>query len=931
MADKKLFLLDAFALIYRSHFAFINRPLVNSKGLDVSAITGFTNTLWDVLQKEKPTHIAICFDMPGGTFRNEVFPEYKANRDEQPEAITAAIPIIKDIIDGFKIPILALPNYEADDIAGAIAKQAEKEGFEVYLMTPDKDYAQLVSDNIYLYKPARTGNDVQILGEKEVLEKWEIQRVSQVIDMLGLQGDKVDNIPGIPGIGPKTAQKLLAQYNTVEGLIEHAHELKGKQKERVIEFAEQGKLSKELATIDINAPIKFEADACKVEEIDREKLGKIFKELEFRTITKRILGDTYAPKPKGDGQMDLFGNAAPKAKAAVPKVAPPSIGDRNIENTPHKYHLIETPAQRLELIKRLSAEKVLCFDTETTGLDANEAELVGIAFSIKPFEGYYVPVPADQDEAKSIVAEFKELLENPGTLKVGQNLKYDMLLMKWYGVEVAGNLFDTMIAHYLVEPDLRHNLNYLAETYLNYKMVSIETLIGKRGKNQLSMRDIEVAKVKEYASEDADITLQLYPILEAKLREMDLEKLFYEIEMPLVKVLTDTEYNGVRLDVEMLKEYSKELAIDIAEAEKLIYKEAGVRFNIASPKQVGEVLFDRLKIPYRWRKTKTGQYSTNEEKLAELAANHKIVNDILYFRKLQKLKSTYVDALPRMVNPRTGRIHTSYNQARAATGRLSSENPNLQNIPIKDKAGRKIREAFIPRDENHILLAADYSQIELRLIAEISKDEAMLHAFKNGHDIHRATAARVYDVPMEEVTATQRRNAKTVNFSIIYGAGSTNLSKQLGIKRAEAKALIDQYFKQYSGLKNYMDTVVKDARQNGYVITLKGRKRVLRDINSRNAFQRTNEERVAINTPIQGSAADMIKVAMINVAKAFEKNNIQSKMILQVHDELVFDVLQTELEEVKVIIEEEMKNALPSIEVPILVSMDTGENWLEAH
>lgn len=931
---KKIFFLDGYALIFRAHFAFIKRPLINSKGVNVSAVHGFVNALWEVLHKEQPTHLAVVLDPPGGTFRDKMYPEYKANRDETPEDIKIATPYIIQVVQAMNLPIIMKEGFEADDVIGTLAKKAEKEGYEVYMMTPDKDYAQLVSENIFMYKPARQGNDAEVIGVPEVLEKWGIQRVDQVIDMLGLQGDSVDNIPGIPGIGPKTAQKLLAQYDTVEGLIEHAHELKGKQKERVIEFAEQGKLSKLLATIVTDVPVEFSEEDCRIEPMNKPLLEKLFRELEFRSIARKILGygeeEEAAQAVSATGQGNLFGQVQAEVKKATP--APKSIvADKNIDNTPHEYHLVDTPEARAELVQRLAAAERISFDTETTGIDPNAAELVGMAFAVKAHEAYYVPVPADYEAAKAIAAEFKAVLESPTIEKVGQNIKYDMLMMKWYGIEIAGPLFDTMIAHYLCEPDLRHNLNYLAETYLGYKMVEIESLIGKKGKNQLSMRDIDVEKVAPYAAEDADITLQLKAEMEAMLKEFGLEALFHEIEMPLVSVLTAMEYEGVRVNADFLGEYSLDLEKQILAKEREIYEKAGVRFNIASPKQVGEVLFDKLKVPYRWQKTKSGQYSTNEEKLQELANESEVIRDILEFRKLSKLKSTYVDALPRLINPKTGRIHTSYNQARAATGRLSSEQPNLQNIPIKDEAGREIRKAFIPRDQDHILLAADYSQIELRLIAEISKDPAMIDAFQKGLDIHRATAARVYEVPFEDVTAEQRRNAKTVNFSIIYGAGATNLSKQLAIKRAEAKELIDQYFKQYNGLKAYMDTAVEKARKNGYVVTLKGRRRYLRDIDSRNSLTRSHAERNAINTPIQGSAADMIKVAMIQIQRALEARGLRSRMIMQVHDELVFDVYQPELAEVQTLVEQYMKTALPDLQVPILVGMDTGQNWLQAH
>ena len=858
MSEKKLFLLDGHALIYRAHYSFISRPLVNSKGMDVSAVTGFTRYLWSILVNQKPSHIAVSFDLKGPTFRHKMFADYKANREAQPEPITIAMPYIQKVIEGFNIPIVTKEGYEADDVIGTLSKQAEKEGFKVYMMTPDKDYAQLVSQNIFMYKPARSGGEVEILGEKEVLEKWDIERVEQVIDILGLQGDSVDNIPGIPGIGAKTAVKLLKKFGSLEGLLENTDQLKGKQKEKVIEFAEQGRLSKTLATIDINVPVQFDAEKYKVEPFNREALTTIFRELEFRTLGRQILGVDEVPAGQ---QGSLFGKEA-LAKQVVKKDSAPqySVATKNIENVEHNYQLIDTPEKRKKLIQLLSKQKSFCFDTETTGIDANEAELVGIAFSIKKHEGYYVPVPADQKETQAIVDEFKTVFENEKIGKTGQNLKYDALILKWYGIELKGKYFDTMVVHYLLEPELRHNMDYLSQSYLGYEPVSIETLIGKKGKKQLSMRDIPVEKVVDYASEDADVTLQLQDELAPRLKEEQLEQLYQDLEEPLINVLVDLEFEGVNLNVDFLNNYADELGKEIEKFEKDIHKEAGQAFNIASPRQVGNILFEKMKIPYRWRKTKTGQYSTDESKLTELAKEHPFVDKILKYRGLAKLKSTYVDALPKMVNPKTGRIHSSFNQALAATGRLSSNNPNLQNIPIRTEQGRQVRKAFIPRDKDHILLAADYSQIELRLIAEISEDEAMLEAFQAGHDIHRATAAKVYGKTLEEVTSDERRNAKTVNFSIIYGAGATNLSQQLDIKRKEASELIANYFAQYNGLKNYMDETVAFAREHGYVKTILGRKRKLRDINSKNGLIRSNAERIAINTPIQGSAADMIKV-----------------------------------------------------------------------
>lgn len=928
MSEKKLFLLDGHALVYRSHYAFINRPLINSKGVNTSAITGFVRSLWDIIKNQKPTHIAVAFDPHGPTFRHERYPEYKANRPAQPEDITIALPIIKKIVEGFNIPIIMVDNFEADDTIGTVAKQAEKEGFDVYMMTPDKDYAQLTSDKVFLFKPSRLGKGYDVLDDKKVMEKWDIVRVDQVIDVLGLQGDSVDNIPGVPGVGAKTAVKLLKQFDSLEEILENVDQLKGKQKENFINFKEQALLSKELATINLNVPITFDAQACEIQPVNKEKLSVLFKELEFRTIATLILGK----KEEEGTQQQLFGSSTPEttSKTTLPSTEY-AIAENNIENIEHQYHLIDNVEEMTTLANKLNKVELFSFDTETTGLDAHQAEIVGLVFSIKPHEAYYIPTPADQEKAREIVSIFKPCLENPSIKKVGQNLKYDMNIMRWYDVVIQGEIFDTMIAHYLCEPDLRHKLDYLSESYLKYKMVSIESLIGKRGKNQLSMRDVSLEKVREYAGEDADITLQLKPIMSDLLKESDLQNVYKTIEEPLIPVLSEMEFCGVKIDPQFLNDYSKVLGEQIIEKEREIYKKAGVNFNIASPRQVGEVLFEKLEIPYRWRKTKSGQYSTDVEKLTELSQNHEIIKDILNFRKYAKLKSTYVDALPLMVNPRTGRIHSSYNQARAATGRLSSENPNLQNIPIRDEAGREIRKAFIPRDEDHILLAADYSQIELRLIAEISKDKNMLEAFAEGNDFHRATAAKVYEIPYEDVDADQRRNAKTVNFSIIYGAGSTNLSKQLGIKRSEAKGLIDNYFKQFAGLKQYMEDTVEYARTNGYVKTLMGRKRVLRDINSRNALARTNAERVAVNTPIQGTAADMIKLAMITIHKKLKEGNYRSKMIMQVHDELVFDVYKPELAQIKKLVEHEMKHALPNISVPIIVGMDTGENWLEAH
>jgi len=937
--EKRLFLLDGHALVYRAHYAFIARPLINSKGWNTSAIAGFVRTLADLIKSQKPTHLAVSFDLPGGTFREDLYPAYKANRDAQPEDISFALPWIQKILKAWKIPILTLERFEADDVIGTVSKKAEQEGFKVYMVTPDKDYGQLVSPNIFMYKPGRKGNDVEIWGEKEVCENWGIQNVDQVVDILGLQGDAVDNIPGVPGIGPKTASKMLTEFGSVENLLQNTDKIKGKNQERLREFSDQALLSKKLARIDIDAPVEFDSGDFNLEPFDREELAAIFKELEFRTMATQILGEASS---QGEGaktaagvgrQGNLFGETAESARIrrAAPPIPAHSMAEKNIENTPHEYHLTDTPEKRAALIGKLSKQKSICFDTETTNIDANAAEMVGMSFAVKPGEAWYVPVPSDPDEANNIVREFKVLFENEKIEKIGQNIKYDAIMLKWYGVVLKGFWFDTMMAHYLIEPELRHGMDYLAEAYLKYQPVPIETLIGKKGVNQLNMRDISVERVFEYAAEDADITLQLRDYFAPKLIEEDLQELYETIEEPLTKVLVDMEYEGINLNGDFLRKYSIELGGKISELEQKSQRDAGVRFNIASPSQVGEVLFGRMEIPYRWRKTKTGKYSTDEAKLTELAAEYPFVADIMQHRGLSKLKSTYVDALPAQVNPKTGRVHSSFNQALAATGRLSSNNPNLQNIPIKTPEGRRVREAFISRDDNHVLLSADYSQVELRIIAEISGDEAMLDAFQKGQDIHRATAAKVYGIPFEEVTSDQRRNAKTVNFSIIYGAGATNVSQQLGIKRSEAKVLIDNYFIQYKGLKKYMESTVEFARENGYVKTLLGRRRYLRDIDSRNGLARSNAERVAINTPIQGTAADLIKVAMINIHKALNEKKLATKMILQVHDELVFDVPETELETVKPIVSDLMRHAIPGLKVPILVEMGTGKNWLEAH
>lgn len=931
--NKKLFLLDGMALMYRAHFALSKNPRFTSTGINTSAVMGFTNTLLDVLKKEKPSHIAVVFDTEAPTDRHTSFEAYKAHREAMPEDLAAAMPYVIKLIEGFNIPVITSDGYEADDIIGTLAKQAEAKGYHVYCMTPDKDFAQLVSDNIFIYKPARMGNDMEILGVKEVLAKWEIEHVHQVIDILGLWGDAVDNIPGIPGIGEKTAKALIKQYGSVENIIAHAHELKGKQRENVENFAEQGLISKKLATILLDVPITLDEVAFALTEPSKELLEPLFTELEFRTLGKRVFGDDFSVvkgKLSEGTQTDLFSSYANEPTATPKEPEAPQLPAKTIENTDHTYILVENAQQRADLIQNLLSQKSIAFDTETTGTDANMAELVGLSFAIKPGTAYYVPVPENRTEAQALVDEFKVVLENEAITKIGQNTKYDILVLKWYGVEVKGKLFDTMLAHYLIDPDTRHGMDVLSENYLGYSPISITKLIGAKGKNQLSMRDIPVVDVVDYAAEDADVTLQLAHIFEPKLAELNATKLAEEIENPLVYVLADMEKEGVRIDMETLKNYSKELEIDIAKFEQSVYDKAGIKFNLASPKQLGEVLFDKLKLDPKAKKTKTGQYQTGEDVLMALAGKSDIVQDILDFRQLQKLKSTYVDALPLMVNPKTGRVHTSYNQAVAATGRLSSNNPNLQNIPIRTERGREVRKAFIAKDDNHLLLSADYSQIELRIIAEISKEENMLDAFNKNIDIHTATAARVYGIGIDEVNSTQRRNAKAVNFGIIYGQSAFGLSQNLGISRKEAAEIIEQYFEQYPGIKRYMSDTMNFARENGFVETIMGRRRYLRDINSANQTVRGFAERNAINAPIQGSAADMIKIAMINIHKEMKAQKLLSTMTMQVHDELVFDALKSEKEKLKAIIQEKMANAI-KLTVPIVVEIGEGNNWLAAH
>lgn len=934
MSNKKLFLLDGMALIYRAHFALSKNPRFTSTGINTSAVMGFANTLMEVLKKEKPSHIAVVFDTEAPTERHTDFEAYKAHREAMPEDLSKALPYVFRLIEGFNIPVITADGYEADDIIGTLAKEGERQGFTVFCMTPDKDFAQLVSDNIFIYKPARMGNEMEILGVKEVLAKWEIERVDQVIDILGLWGDAVDNIPGIPGIGEKTAKQLIKQYGSMENIIANAHELKGKQRENIENFAEQGLISKKLATIILNVPITFNEDALIIEEPSRELLEPLFAELEFRTIGKRVFGEEFnVNEAKSTSQQqDLFGNNVPvkEAVSAQPSLFDTPIDAKNISNTEHQYFLVGTAEERRSLIAELLKQERISFDTETTGTDANLADLVGLSFSIRPSEGYYIPLPEDRAATQAILEEFRPVFESEHIVKIGQNIKYDMLVLKWYDIQVKGKLFDTMLAHYLIDPDTRHNMDVLSENYLGYTPISITTLIGAKGKNQGTMRDAPVEAVVDYAAEDADVTLQLANVFEPLLSERNAAKLAEEIENPLIYVLADIEKEGVRIDIDTLNAYSNELQQEIIRAEASVYEKAGLKFNLASPKQLGEVLFDHLKLDPKAKKTKTGQYQTGEDVLTYLAAKNDIVKDILDFRQMQKLKSTYVDALPLLVNPKTGRVHTSFNQAVAATGRLSSNNPNLQNIPIKTERGREVRKAFIARDENHILLSADYSQIELRIIAEISKEENMLDAFSKGIDIHTATAAKVYGVSIDEVDSTQRRNAKAVNFGIIYGQSAFGLSQNLNIPRKEAAEIIEQYFTQYPGIKRYMSDTMNFARENGFVETIMGRRRYLRDINSANMTVRGFAERNAINAPIQGSAADLIKIAMINIHKDMVAQKLNSKMTMQVHDELVFDVLKTEVDQMKAIITHRMKTAIKT-QVPIEIEIGEGDNWLAAH
>jgi DNA polymerase-1 len=937
--DKKLFLLDAFALIYRSYFAFSNNPRINSKGFNTSAIFGFTNTLLEILTKEQPSHIAVVFDMEGPTQRHVEFEAYKANREEMPEDLRSSIPLIINLIKGFNIPVLGIEGFEADDIIGTLAIKAEKAGFTTYMMTPDKDYGQLVDNNTFIYKPARLGNGAEILGPAEICKKWEIRSVSELIDILGLMGDKVDNIPGIPGVGEKTAIQLIKDFGSIENLIANTDKLKGKLKEKVETHKDLALQSKRLATIILDCPIELNESELSLKEPDKAVLTELFSELEFRAIAQKVLGTDIggkeklpAEKPKSNtSQTDLFAPQEENGDVESGEVSQPeAIVHKTIADITHHYHLTDTPEKITQLVSLLLTSPEYCFDSETTSLDTLEARLVGLSFAVNPHEAYYVPVPDDQSAAMQILHAFEPVFQDEQKILIGQNIKYDYQVLKNYGVDIRNRLFDTMVAHFLIMPDMRHNMDVLAETYLDYSPVSITTLIGKKGKDQLSMRDVEIEKIKDYAAEDADITLQLKQVFAPKLQSNQLETLFETVEVPLITVLANMEREGIRLDVPALQEFSAQLQQDIVAVDAEIQALAGTKFNISSPKQVGEILFEYLKIVDKPKKTKTGQYATGEDILSKFENVHPIVAKILDYRELVKLKNTYVDTLPELVNKATGRIHTSYNQVVAVTGRLSSDNPNLQNIPIRTERGRQIRKAFIPRDAEHLLLSADYSQIELRIVASISGDPNMCEAFRLGKDIHTATAAKVFGVAESEVTKEMRYKAKSVNFGIIYGQGAFGLAENLNIPRREAQELIENYFKEYSAIKNYMDESKAFARDNGYVKTLLGRKRWLRDITSNNATVRSFAERNAINAPIQGSAADMIKVAMINIDHELRKLQLKSKMLLQVHDELVFDVFKPELEIVKTVVEKLMREALP-LEVPVEVGLGTGHNWLEAH
>lgn len=921
----KLFLIDAYALIYRSYYAFIKNPRINSKGVNTSAVFGFINTLEDVLKREQPTHIAVAFDPKGPTFRHEAFEQYKAQREETPEVIRQSVPVIKEVIQAYHIPILEVPYYEADDVIGTVAKQAAANGFEVYMMTPDKDYGQLVADHIYMYRP-KFGGDYEVLGVSEVLEKYQLQSTEQVIDLLGLMGDTADNIPGCPGVGEKTAQKLLAEFGSIENLLANTDKLKGAQKKKVEENVEQIRFSKFLATIKTDVPITFDVELCKRVAPDEDRLVELYTELEFKTFINRLKGGSSvvssSKEPKAAVQYDLF------ATEPVVELEVSSLAD--ISTMPHSYYLADTAEKQITLCEQLLQEKSFAFDTETEGLDPLTAGLVGMSFAIREQEAWYVPVPANREEAADIVLRLAPALQHPEIEKVGQNIKFDILALRKYGVRVKGPLFDTMLAHYLLNPELRHGMDYLAETYLKYKTVPIEDLIGPKGKKQASMRTVPIEQIKEYAAEDADVTLRLKHYFAPLLKQEGLESLFFEMEMPLIYVLAEMEATGVKLDTNALKQSSEVLSQQLSTLEESIYDLAGQSFNINSTKQVGEILFDKLKLDEKAKKTKTGGYSTSEEVLEKIRGKHPIVDKLLEYRGIKKLLSTYIDALPALIHPETGKIHTSFNQAVTATGRLSSTNPNLQNIPVRDELGREIRKAFIADDDDCIFFSADYSQIELRLMAHLSNDPHMVDAFCSGADIHAATAAKIYGIPVEEVTSDMRRKAKTANFGIIYGISVFGLAERLSIPRAESKELIDGYFQTYPRIKEYMEESIRVAKEKGYVETLFKRKRFLPDINSHNAIVRGYAERNAINAPIQGSAADIIKLAMIRIHQRFEAEHLKSRMILQVHDELNFNVRKEEFDRVKEIVLDCMEHVL-QLRVPLIADCGEGKNWLEAH
>jgi DNA polymerase I len=932
--DKRLFLLDAYALIFRAYYALIRNPRITSKGKNTNAQFGFTNTLVELINNQKPTHMAVCFDTAAPTERHTDFADYKAHRQETPEDLSAAIPDIKRILRGFNIPIIESDGYEADDVIGTLSKQAEVLGYEVYMVTPDKDYGQLVSDKVKIYKPGYQGGDVEVMGPKEVCDKWCIKSVDQVIDILGLMGDAVDNIPGISGIGQKTACKLITEYGTLENILANADNIKGALGEKVRNGKSDAIMSKKLATIITSVPVNFHEEDFRLKDWNKEGLMEVFNQLEFRAIANRVLGieqPVNGKKPAVGVQADLFGAGA--AKEEQPEVINVVQPAKNIHNTPHEYELVESDGEFQLLLDTLNQHKEIAFDTETTSIEANCCDMVGISFSVKANAAWYVPVPCDNaEETKRILSHFKRLFEDESITWVGHNIKYDLLVLKWYGVEIKGKFFDTMLADYLIEPDGKSNMDWLSAKYLNYEPIHIEELLGKKGKNQLCMKDIEIEKVKDYAAEDADVTYQFKGVFEPLLKKHDLEKVFNEVENPLMPVLTDMEFEGVKIDINFLNEYSRVLEIEAREHEERVYEAAGVRFNLSSPKQLGEVLFEKLCLDPKAKKTKTGQYATGEDVLTRLSVQHSIADDILAYREYTKLKSTYVDSLPLLINKKTGRVHTTFAQAVAVTGRLSSNNPNLQNIPIRTDRGREIRKAFVPRDENHVLISADYSQIELRIVAAISGDPNMCEAFRLHKDIHNATAAKVYGVDEDAVTKEMRYKAKSVNFGIIYGQGAFGLAENLGISRSEAKTIIDQYKREFAGIPKYMDDMMNFCREHGYVQTIMGRKRWLRDINSANFTVRGYAERNAINSPIQGTAADMIKLAMVKIHHAFKELNFKSKMVLQVHDELVFDVHRSEVEKIQPVILECMQSAheLPN-GVPVVAEIGVGENWLEAH